>query len=97
VNSFDYAKFRDENRDLADKRVRGILLLDVIAEKEKLEVTDQEVNSALSVMARSAGQTVDAIKKYYESLDGGLDNLRASLVREKALGLLLSRSKKSYN
>jgi trigger factor len=97
VNSFDYAKFRDENRGLADKRARGILLLDVIAEKEKLEVTDQEVNSALAVMARSAGQTVDAIKKYYESLDGGLDNLRASLVREKALGLLLSRAKKSYN
>ncbi len=97
VNSFDYAKFRDENRALAEKRVRGILLLDVIAEKEKLEVTDQEVDSALAVMARSAGQTVDTVRKYYESLDGGLDNLRASLVREKALGLLLSRSKKSYN
>jgi trigger factor len=97
VNSFDYAKFREENRDLADKRVRGILLLDIIAEKEKLEVTDQEVNSALAVMARSAGQTVDSVRKYYESLDGGLDNLRASLVREKALSLLLSRAKKSYN
>jgi trigger factor len=97
VNSFDYAKFREENRDLADKRVRGILLLDVIAEKEKLEVTDQEVNSALAVMARSAGQTVDSVRKYYDSLDGGLDNLRASLVREKALSLLLSRAKKSYN
>jgi trigger factor len=97
VNSFDYTKFQEENRDLADKRVRGILLLDVIAEKEKLEVTDQEVNSAIAVMARSAGQSVDSVRKYYESLDGGLDNLRASLVREKALSLLLSRAKKSYN
>jgi len=97
VNSFDYIKFRLENRDLADKRVRGILLLDVIAEKEKLEVSDQEVNSAIAVMARSAGQSVDSVRKYYESLDGGLDNLRASLVREKALSLLLSRAKKSYN
>ncbi len=97
VHTFDYAKFREESKDMADKRVRGILLLDVIAEKEKLEVTDQEVNSALSVMARSAGQTVDAVRKYYESLEGGLDNLRASLVREKTLGLLLSRAKKSYN
>lgn len=97
VNTFDYAKFRAENRDLAEKRVKGILLLDVIAEKEKIEVTDQEVNSALAVMARSAGQTVDAVKKYYESLEGGLDNLRASLMREKTLSLLLSRAKKSYN
>jgi len=97
VESFDFAGFQAENKALAEKRVKGILLLDVIAEKEKIEVTDQEVNSALAAMARGAGQTVDAVKKYYESTDGGIDNLRASLVREKALGLLLSRAKKSYN
>ena len=97
VKAFDFAKFQAENKELAEKRVKGILLLDVIAEKEEIEVTDQEVNSALAVMARSANQTVDSVKKYYESLEGGLDNLRASLTREKALGLLLSRAKKSYN
>ncbi len=97
VNSFDYSKFRDENRALAEKRVKGILLLDEIAEKEKIEVTDQEVNSAVAAMARSAGQTVESVKKYYESTEGGLDNLRSSLMREKTLSLLLSRAKKSYN
>jgi trigger factor len=97
VKTFDFAKFSEENRPLAEKRVKGILLLDVIAEKEKIDVTDQEVTSAISVMARSSGQTVDAVKKYYESLDGGLENLRSSLMREKTLSLLLSRAKKSYN
>ena len=97
VNSFDYVKFRDENKQLAEKRVKGILLLDAIAEKEKIEVSDQEVQAAIAVMARSAGQTVAEVKKYYESLEGGLDNLRASLMREKTLSLLLSRGKKSYN
>jgi trigger factor len=97
MKNFDIAKFLEENKPLAEKRVKGILLLNVIAEKEKVEVSDQEVNSALAAMARSSGQTVDAIKKYYESLDGGLDNLRNSLVQEKTLGLLLSRAKKSYN
>ena len=97
VNSFDYAKFREENKDLAEKRVKGILLLDVIAEKEKLDVTDDEVSSAIAVMARSAGKTVAEVKKYYESLEGGLDNMKSSLAREKTLSLLLSRAKKSYN
>ena len=97
VKTFDFAKFSEENKSLAEKRVKGILLLDVIAEKEKLEVTDQEVTSAIAALARSSGQTVDAVKKYYESLDGGLENLRSSLVREKTLSLLLSRAKKSYN
>jgi trigger factor len=97
VKSFDYSKFRDENRLLAEKRVKGILLLDEIADKEKIEVTDQEVNTAIAAMARGAGQTVESVKKYYESTEGGLDNLRASLTREKTLALLLSRAKKSYN
>ena len=97
VKSFDYSKFQDENRLLAEKRVKGILLLDEIADKEKIEVADQEVNTAIAAMARGAGQTVESVKKYYESTEGGLDNLRESLTREKTLALLLSRAKKSYN
>ncbi len=97
VKNFDIAAFREKNTALAQKRVKGLLLLDTIAEKEKVEVSDQEVNSALAAMARTSGQTVDAIKKYYDSLDGGLENLRTSLVQEKTLSLLLSRAKKSYN
>ncbi len=97
VKSFDIAKFREENGALAEKRVRGLLVLDAIAEKEKVEVSEQEISSALAVMAKTSGQTVEAIKKYYASLDGGLDNLRSSMMQEKTLGLLLSRAKKSYN
>jgi trigger factor len=97
VKSFDIANFREENRALAEKRVRGLLILDSIAEKEKVEVAEQEISSALAMMARTSGQPVEAIKKYYASLDGGLDNLRSSLIQEKTLGLLLSRAKKSYN
>ena len=88
---------KEENLALAQKRVKGLLLLDLIAEKENIDVSDQEINSALAVMARNAGQTVDALKKYYDSQESGLENLRASLIQEKTLGLLLSRSKKSYN
>lgn len=97
MKTFNVAKFFEEHKTVAEKRVKGLLLLDVIAEKEKVEVSDQELNTALAAMARSSRQTVDAVKKYYESLDGGLDNLRTSLTQEKTLGLLLSRSKKSYN
>jgi trigger factor len=97
MKTFNVAKFFEEHKAVAEKRVKGLLLLDVIAEKEKVEVSDQELNAALAAMARSSRQTVDAVKKYYESLDGGLDNLHTSLVQEKTLNLLLSRSKKSYN
>ena len=94
---FDAAKFREENKASAEKHVKGLLLLDVIAEKEKVEVGDADLNLALAAMAKSSGQTMDAVKKYYESLEDGLENLRASLKQEKALDLLHSRAKKSYN
>jgi trigger factor len=97
MKTFDVAKFREENTAMAEKRVKGLLILDEIAEKEKVEVNDQEVTTALATMARASGQTVEAIKKYYDTHEGGLDNLRTSLVQEKTLGLLLSRAKKSYN
>jgi trigger factor len=97
MKSFDIAKFREENTGLAEQRVKGMLLLDVIAEKEKVEVSDQEMSSAMAAMARSSNQSVDAVRKHYESQEGGLDNLRVSLMQEKTLSLLLSRSKKSYN
>jgi trigger factor len=97
IKSFDVKKFMEKNRDMAVKRVKGTLLLEEIAVKENVSVSDQELSASIAAMAKSAGQTADAVRKYYESQDGGLDNLRASLVQEKTLGLLLSRTKKGYN
>jgi trigger factor len=97
VKSFDAAKFIEEHKALSEQRVKGVLILDSIADKEKVEVGEAEVSSAIAAMARSSKQTVEAIRKYYDSVDGGLDNLRSSLVQEKTLSLLLSRAKKSYN
>ncbi len=97
VKTFDMPAFAEHNRALAEKRVKGLLILDVIAEKETVDVSDKEVNAAIAAMARSTGQTVDAVRKYYDSTEGGLDNLRSSLVHEKTLTLLLSKAKRSYN
>jgi trigger factor len=96
VKSFDVKKFRERNRDLAVQRVKGMLLLEEIAEKEKIIVSDQELSASIAAMAKSAGQTADAVRKYYGSQDGDLENLRASLMQEKTLGLLLSRAQKRY-
>jgi FKBP-type peptidyl-prolyl cis-trans isomerase (trigger factor) len=68
--------------------------MDVIAEKEGITVSDEEVNAALVAAARSTGQKLEAVKKYYESQEGGIDNLRMSLLQEKTLSHLLSKAKK---
>lgn len=97
VKSLDAAAFRDQHRALAEGRVKGVLILDAVAERENVAVSDGELSAELAVIARKSGQPVEAVRKYYDSLDGGMDNLRSSLIQEKALGLLLSRAKKVYN
>ncbi len=94
LKSFDIAKFRLTNRDLAVRRVKGILILDVIADREKIEVGDAEVNAALAAAARGAGQKLEEVRKYYESQEGGMDSLRANLLHDKTLSHLLSKAKK---
>ncbi len=94
LKNFDIAQFRLTNRDLAVKRVKGLLLLDLIADRENIEVTDDEVNAALAAAARSAGQKMEEVRKYYDSQEGGLDSLKISLIHEKTLSHLLSKAKK---
>ena len=97
AESLNEAAFREEQKELAERRIKGLLILDEISEREKLHINDQELSAGLASVARSAGQPVEAIKKYYESTEGGTENLRASLLQEKTLRHLLSRAKKVYN
>jgi len=97
VKSFDAEKYREERLPLAEKRVKGLLILDAVADREKVTVIDEELSAELQVLSRKSGQPVETIKKYYESQEGGMDNLRSSLIQEKTLTLLLSRAKKGYN
>ena len=97
AESLNEAAFREEQKELAERRIKGLLILDEISEREKLHINDQELSAGLASVARSAGQPVEAIKKYYESTEGGMENLRASLLQEKTLRHLLSRAKKVYN
>jgi trigger factor len=97
VKSFDAVKYREERLPLAERRVKGLLILDAVADREKVTVVDEELTAELHVLSRKSGQPVETIKKYYESQEGGMDNLRSSLIQEKTLTLLLSRAKKGYN
>ncbi len=58
---------REELRPLATKRVTRSLVLGKIAEEEKVEVTDAEINAELENIAQSAGGDEDKVKELMES------------------------------
>jgi trigger factor len=75
-------------RPLAERRVHARLLLDAVAEAERIEVEETEFEGALAALARAQGSSTPALRK---SLDeqGRLGTLRAQLRRDKTIRHLL--------
>jgi trigger factor len=75
----------------AADEVRGQLLLEAIAEKESLEVTDAEVESHLANAAKMRNQPVGRLRAEWQK-DGRLDNAKWQLRQQKVLDHLVSKA-----
>lgn len=84
-------KMLEKNRPEAERQVRLSYLLLAIAEKEKIEGTDADVDEAVKKAAAEVpAERVEELKKWYEDRR---DNLRAQLKEEKIFKFLLDNAK----
>ena len=88
----DEQRVRDELRESANDEVRAAFLIDAIAEKEKVEVSDADMEKRLAEMAASRDKSVPRLKAELQK-EGRLEALKHQLREEKTLDLLLSRAK----
>jgi trigger factor len=88
----DEQRMRDELRESANDEVRAAFLIDAIATKEKIEVSDADLEKKLAEMAQSRDKSVPRLKAELQK-EGRLDALKHQLREEKTLDLLLSRAK----
>ncbi len=86
------AQWEEDWRKDAEREVRESLLLEAIADQEKLEVDDDELSARIAQMARDQGLAGERLRKSYEER-GALASLRARLRTEKALDRLLALAK----
>ena len=91
AGGFDETRLREELKEPAANDVRAAFLIDAIAEKEKVEVTEADLEKRLAEMARSRDKSVPRLKAELQK-EGRLDGIRHSLREEKTLDLLLSRA-----
>jgi trigger factor len=87
----DWNKLREEARPMAVRRVKEYLLLDGIADAEKLVVSDTELDADLKRRARSMGASFGELKAQLAKNDR-LDGIREELRIDKALELVLSEA-----
>jgi trigger factor len=91
MKKMDFGRLRAGQREQAEREVRIALMLEKIADKENVEVSDEELNSEVEALALQAKQPVEAVRSRLTQ-DGGLARIRSRIRSEKTLDFLYNRS-----
>ena len=89
--AIDWDALREEQREPALELVRGSIVLDEVARRESLTVSDEDVEQELTRYAERLERTPALVRAQLEK-DDGLIRLSEGLRREKAIDFLLSRA-----
>jgi trigger factor len=87
----DWRAFRESQRDVAQQAVAATLVMEEVARRERLDVTDDEVEGQVARYADQWGRTPAAVRAELEK-DQGLSRVRAGLRREKTIDFLMARA-----
>ena len=91
MRKLDFTRLRSAQRDAAVREVKASLILDKIADQEKIEVSDDDVDKEITIIASQAQQPTETIRARLTK-EGALDRIRDRIRNEKALEFLLNRS-----
>ena len=89
----DLTKFRQEHRDEAARRVKVSLVLEAIAEKEGLTVTQDDFNTEI---VRLASELIMPAADFVKMIKAGgqesIDDLRTRILVDKALDFVYRKA-----
>src|SRR6187402_3033431 len=89
--NIDWNQFREGQRAPATEAVASAIVLDEIAKRENIEVTDADMDTELQRYAEQTGHNLQAIRARLQK-DGELGRLAAGLRREKAVAHVMSKA-----
>jgi len=85
-------KWEPEFQSRAQFDVKVVLLIEALVKKEKLEISEKELDEGLEKIAQSANSTVAKVKAYFKE-KGTLSQVRWQLLQDKAIAFLISKAK----
>jgi trigger factor len=91
IKKMDLNRLRAGQREQALQEVKASLLLDKIAEEEKIEVSDAEIDREVEALAKQSKQTPESIRARL-TRDGALDRIRNRIRNDKTLDFLYRQS-----
>ena len=90
MRQLDFGRLREAQRDQAVNEVKASLILDRIAERENIDVNDEDLERELLMLSLQAREPIDTLRKRL-SEDGSLQRLREQMRREKTGGALYEK------
>ncbi len=88
----NWDKARDSLKEQASFDLRSSLLLERIADEEKLEVSDQDIDDEINAIADASRQTPEQVRAVLTK-QGGESSIASSLRSRKALDFLVANAK----
>jgi trigger factor len=88
----DFRRLREDLRERATDEVKSALLLEALAEAQKLEISDDELADHYRKVAEGSGVPEAKVRAHYEKDASERSGLKVRLQEEKALALLKSRA-----
>lgn len=82
----DEDTLREQYKEVAEKRVKRGLVLEAIAKKENIEVSEEDVEAELKKLADLTRQDIESVKVAFE------EKVKDDLLIQKAIELLVSNS-----
>mgnify|MGYP001124228350 CR=1 FL=1 len=83
-------KIKDQVRPEAVQRIQSSLVLEKIAEKENVEVTEDEINAQIDKMASVYGMPGEKMKEFLSEED--TENIKRNLSIEKAVEIIMEHA-----
>lgn len=85
-------QMRKEVQPQALRQVKATLLVEKIAELEKIGVSDEELQQRIDLLARAAGEKGPALREIYRQPDA-CDDLRSQMIFDRTVDFLFQGSK----
>jgi trigger factor len=92
AGAIDVAKMKQEFRTEAEAEARGTILIQSIAEREGITVSDADVQKRIAEIAAGRQENAKKLRAEMDS-QGQLPALRLQLVEQKTLDMLISQAK----
>jgi trigger factor len=88
--NINWEEFRERQREPAADAVKSALVLDEVARREQVTVSEEDIGQEIERYAERTGRTAPAVRAKLEK-EGGLSRLYSGMRRERAIDFLLAR------